>query len=100
MNLRQTWSRQTREIQGMALSLLSAACMGVTYVASKFVLRTINPETFVVFWFAMGSVYSYLLLKRRGRQHELFQRDNPWKYIMGLGLASAVAILLFFYAIQ
>lgn len=84
----------------MLLSLISAACMGVTYVASKFVLRTINPETFVVFWFAMGSLYSLLLLRRRGRHGELLRRDNPWKHLVGLGLASAVAIILFFYAIQ
>jgi drug/metabolite transporter (DMT)-like permease len=74
--------------------------MGITYVASKFVLRTINPETFVVLWFAMGSFYSYVLLRRRGRQKELFQKDNPWKYLVGLGMASAVAIILLFYAIQ
>ena len=55
MSPRRIWSRQSREVQGMLLSLLSAACMGITYVASKYVLRTINPETFVVFWFAMGS---------------------------------------------
>ncbi len=84
----------------MLLSLMSAACMGVTYVASKHVLKTINPETFVVFWFAMGSFYSLLLLTKRGRQHELFRRENPWKQLLGLGLASAVAIILFFYAIQ
>ena len=74
--------------------------MGVTYVASKFVLRSINPETFVVFWFAMGALYSLLLLAKQGRRKELFQRNNPWKQLMGLGLASAVAIVLFFYAIQ
>ena len=84
----------------MLLSLASAACMGVTYVASKDVLRTVNPETFVVFWFAMGALYSLLLLAKQGRRQELFQRDNPWKQLMGLGLASAVAIVLFFYAIQ
>ncbi|PYQ10463.1 MAG: hypothetical protein DMH00_11185 [Acidobacteria bacterium] len=100
MSPRRIWSRQSREVQGMLLSLLSAACMGITYVASKYVLRTINPETFVVFWFAMGSIYSFLLLMKRGRQIELFRKDNPWKHLMGLGLASAVAIILFFYAIQ
>jgi drug/metabolite transporter (DMT)-like permease len=84
----------------MLLSLASAACMGVTYVASKYVLRSINPETFVVFWFAMGSFYSLMLLTKQGRRRELFQPDNPWKQLMGLGLASAVAIVLFFYAIQ
>jgi drug/metabolite transporter (DMT)-like permease len=84
----------------MLLSAASAACMGLTYVASKYVLRTINPETFVVLWFAMGSFYALLLLTKQGRRHELFQPDNPWKQLMGLGLASAVAIVLFFYAIQ
>jgi len=84
----------------MLLSLASAACMGVTYVASKYVLKSINPETFVVFWFAMGAIYSLLLLTKQGRRKELFQRGNPWKQLMGLGLASAVAIVLFFYAIQ
>jgi len=94
------WSKQSREVQGMLLSLTSAACMGVTYVASKYVLRTLNPETFVVFWFAMGSLYSLLLLMKRGRQWELFRAENPWKHLMGVGGASAVAIILFFYAIQ
>ena len=56
MTPRHMWSKQSREVQGMLLSLTSAACMGVTYVASKYVLRTLNPETFVVFWFAMGSL--------------------------------------------
>src|SRR5512145_322419 len=88
MSSRSFWSRQSREVQGMLLSLMSAACMGITYVASKHVLKTINPETFVVFWFAMGSFYSLLLLTKRGRHHELFRRENPWKQLLGLGLAS------------
>jgi drug/metabolite transporter (DMT)-like permease len=92
--------RQSREVQGMLLSLMSAACMGLTYVASKYVLRDINPETFVVFWFAMGSIYSLLLLTKRGRGKELFRTGNPWQHLVGIGLASAVAIILFFYAIQ
>src|SRR5262245_2549596 len=100
MVARRFWSSQSREAQGMLLSLMSAACMGITYVASKHVLKTINPETFVVYWFAMGSFYSLLLLTKRGRQHELFRPQNPWKQLLGLGLASAVAIILFFYAIQ
>src|SRR5215471_14927147 len=100
MTSHRAWSRQSREVQGMLLSLASAACMGVTYVASKYVLKSINPETFVVFWFAMGAIYSLLLLTKQGRRKELFQRGNPWKQLMGLGLASAVAIVLFFYAIQ
>ena len=100
MSPRHLWSKQSREAQGMLLSLASAACMGVTYVASKYVLRSINPETFVVFWFAMGSFYALVLLTKQRRRHELFQPDNPWKQLMGLGVASAVAIVLFFYAIQ
>jgi len=94
------WSRQSREVQGMLLSLTSAACMGITYVASKYVLRSIHPETFVVFWFAMGSVYALLLLTKQGKQKALFAAGNPWKQLVGVGLASAVAIILFFYAIQ
>ncbi len=35
MSPRELWSRQSREAQGMLLSLTSAACMGITYVASK-----------------------------------------------------------------
>jgi drug/metabolite transporter (DMT)-like permease len=100
MSPRHLWSKQSREAQGMLLSAASAACMGLTYVASKYVLRTINPETFVVLWFAMGSFYALLLLTKQGRRRELFQPHNPWKQLMGLGLASAVAIVLFFYAIQ
>lgn len=96
----EVWSRQSREAQGMMLSLTSAACMGITYVASKYVLRSIHPETFVVFWFAMGSLYSLILLMRQGKQATLVEAANPWKEITGVGLSSAVSILLFFYAIQ
>lgn len=84
----------------MLLSLASAACMGITYVASKYVLRSIDPETFVVFWFAMGSIYSLLLLLKQGKQASLVRAGNPWKQLAGIGLSSAVSILLFFYAIQ
>lgn len=84
----------------MLLSLLSAACMGITYVASKYVLRSIHPETFVVFWFAMGSLYSLLLLMKQGKHRVLVAPGNPWKELAGVGLSSAVAIILFFYAIQ
>ena len=84
----------------MLLSLASAACMGITYVASKYVLRSIDPETFVVFWFAMGSIYSLLLLLKQGKQGSLVREGNPWKQLAGIGLSSAVSILLFFYAIQ
>jgi drug/metabolite transporter (DMT)-like permease len=94
------WSRQSREVQGMLLSLTSAACMGITYVASKYVLRTLNPETFVVFWFAMGSAYALILLLKQGKQRSLVAEGNPWKVLMGVGVASAVSIILFFYAIQ
>src|SRR5262249_19128377 len=52
------------------------------------------------FWFAMGSLYAFLLLMKRGRQGDLLLRDNPWKQLVGVGLASAVSIILFFYAIQ
>jgi len=100
MTPNEVWSRQSREAQGVLLSLVSAACMGITYVASKYVLRGIHPETFVVFWFAMGSVYSLLLLMKRGKQGDLVRADNPWKHLLGIGGASAVAIILFFYAIQ
>jgi drug/metabolite transporter (DMT)-like permease len=100
MNPTETWSKQSREVQGMLLSLLSAACMGITYVASKHVLKTLNPETFVVFWFAMGSFYSLMLLAYNGKEKTLVAPGNPWKQIAGIGLSSAVAILLFFYAIQ
>ena len=84
----------------MVLSLTSAACMGITYVASKYVLRSINPETFVVFWFAMGSFYALMLLLKQKRQSTLVARDNPWKELVGVGVASAVSIILFFYAVQ
>jgi len=84
----------------MLLSVTSAACMGITYVASKYVLRNIHPETFVVFWFAMGSLYSLILLMKQGKQVTLVEAGNPWKVLAGVGLSSAVAIILFFYAIQ
>jgi len=84
----------------MLLSLASAACMGITYVASKYVLRSIHPESFVVFWFAMGSLYSLLLLTKQGKQGSLVTPGNPWKHLVGIGAASAVSIILFFYAIQ
>ena len=84
----------------MMLSVTSAACMGITYVTSKYVLRSIHPETFVVFWFAMGSLYSLILLMRQGKQVTLVEAGNPWKELTGVGLSSAVSILLFFYAIQ
>ncbi|HEV8336551.1 MAG TPA: DMT family transporter [Candidatus Polarisedimenticolia bacterium] len=92
--------RQSREVQGMLLSLTSAACMGITYVASKYVLRSIHPETFVVCWFAMGSLYSLLLLMKQGKHTTLVAEGNPWRHLVGIGLSSAVAIILFFYAIQ
>lgn len=100
MSPRQFWLRQSREAQGMLLSMLSAACMGITYVASKYVLKTVNPETFVVLWFFMGSLYSVMLLRHQGKENDLVRKGNPWKEILGVGLSSAVAILLFFYAIQ
>src|SRR2546422_7662697 len=100
MTPNEVWSRQSREAQGVLLSLVSAACMGITYVASKYVLKGIHPETFVVFWFAMGSFYSLLLLVKRGKQGDLVRAANPWKHLLGIGGASAVAIILFFYAIQ
>ncbi len=96
----EVWSRQSREAQGMMLSVISAACMGITYVASKHILRSIHPETFVVFWFAMGSVYSLILLKRQGKGTALVAAGNPWKELAGVGLSSAIGILLVFYAIQ
>ena len=80
------WSRQSRESQGMLLSLTSAACMGITYVASKYVLRSIYPETFVVFWFAMGSLYSLILLMKQGKHRVLVAPGNPWKELAGVGL--------------
>ncbi len=100
MSPNEIWSRQSREAQGMFLSFTSAACMGITYVASKYVLRSIHPETFVVFWFAMGSIYSLVLLGKQGKGKFLVAPGNPWKELVGVGLSSAISIILFFYAIQ
>ena len=90
----------SRESQGILLALLSAACMGVTYVAGKHVMRRITPETFVVFWFTLQAFYALLMLSFRGRRGALVTRASPWSALIGIGTTSAVAILLFFHAID
>ncbi len=86
--------------RGRLLSLASAAAMGVTYVGSKYALRTMHPETFVVFWFAMGACYALLSLGRRRRMHRILATGHPWKGIAAIGLASAASILLLFHALK
>ncbi|MEW5957303.1 MAG: DMT family transporter [Chloroflexota bacterium] len=85
--------------QGAALALASAACISVTFIASKQAMRELSPLAFTPLWFAAASGWGvgfYLL--RNGLRLSPGLRASLWP-ILWLGVLNGSHNLLFFMAI-
>ncbi len=85
---------------GYALAIAGTACLCVTYVVSKIVVREIGSETFNVVWFAFGFLITmgYLLLSGQKEQARL--KRQYWGQVALLGLVNAISMGAFFKAIE
>lgn len=82
------------------LTLASAACISVTFIASKQALRELSPLAFTPLWFAVASVWGvgfYLL--REGPTWPAGLRAS-FRPLLWLGLFNGTANLLLFTAID
>ena len=101
MNRRVTWSvASSTQLKGALLTLASAACISVTFVASKEAMRTLPPLAFTPVWFALASLWGigfYLLREGPKIPTGLTGSLRP---IFWLGLLNGLANLLLFSAIN
>lgn len=90
---RRTW-------KGAALALASAACISVTFIASKEAMRGLSPLAFTPLWFAAASVWGVgFYLRRTGAKwpDSLSRAARP---VLWLGILNGAANLLLFTAIN
>ncbi|MFC1974991.1 DMT family transporter [Chloroflexota bacterium] len=86
--------------KGIILTFASAACISVTFVASKQALLELSPLAFTPVWFAVASLWGigfYLLRSGPKLPTGLSASTGP---ILLLGSLNSVANLLFFTAIN
>ena len=92
-------SRPT-QLKGALLVLASAACISVTFVASKQALQVLSPMAFTPIWFGVASLWGigfYLLRNGPSLPAGLRVSTRP---ILLLGILNSVANLLLFTAIS
>ena len=88
------------QLKGALLTLASAACISVTFVASKEAMRELSPLAFTPIWFGAASLWGigfYLL--RDGLKVPAGLRSSI-RPIFWLGLLNGLANLLLFSAIN
>jgi len=86
--------------KGVILTFASAACISVTFVASKQALRELSPLAFTPVWFGVASLWGigfYLLRSGPKLPTELKTSVRP---ILLIGLLNSIANLLLFSAIN
>lgn len=89
-----------RQVKGVLLVFASAACVSVTFIASKQAMRELSPLGFTPVWFAMAAAWGigfYLL--RYGRQWPANLGVSAWPLLL-LGLLNALANYLFFTSVD
>jgi len=88
------------QLKGALLTLASAACISVTFVASKQAMRELSPLAFTPIWFVVASLWGigfYLL--RNGLKYPPGLRRSA-RPILWLGFLNGTANLFLFSAIN
>lgn len=89
-----------RPLKGIILAFVSAACISVTFIASKQAMAELSPLAFTPVWFAVASAWGIgLYLWRNGlkRPDGLGESIRP---ILLLGFLNGLANFLFFTSID
>ncbi len=89
-----------QQLKGVLLALASAACISVTFIASKQAMRELSPLAFTPLWFGAASMWGLgLYLFRHGlRLPPQLRRSMP--AILRLGLLNGTANFLLFIGIS
>lgn len=88
------------QLKGVLLTFASAACISVTFLASKQAMQTLSPLAFTPIWFAVASLWGvgfYLLRHGPKFPAELVASIRP---VLLLGFLNGTANLLLFTAIN
>ena len=89
-----------KQLKGTVLVFASAACVSVTFIASKQAMQELTPLGFTPVWFAIASVWgvSFYLL-RYGSKWPINLRASSWPLLL-LGLLNGLSNYLFFTSID
>lgn len=90
----------TNSLKGILLTFASAACISVTFIASKQAMRELSPLAFTPVWFAAASAWGAgFYIGRNGLRLPAGLRRLVWP-LLWLGLFNGLANLLLFSAIN
>ncbi len=89
-----------RRGRGIALMFASAACISVTFVASKQAMQTLSPLAFSPLWFAAASAWGLGLFGAQSGITPPPGLMRYWRPLLALGLFNGLANLLLFMAIN
>jgi drug/metabolite transporter (DMT)-like permease len=90
----------TRQWRGVALTFASAACISVTFIASKQALHELSPLAFSPLWFAVASIWGAgFYVARQGVRFPPGLR-RVIRPLLLLGLFNGLANLLLFTAVS
>ena len=85
---------------GYGLALLSTAIVATTFIVSKAVLKTLNPESFSILWYGAAAVYAALYGHVRGDTPPARTLRRQWKPLLALACTNALSALLWFSEIK
>jgi len=86
--------------EGILLSLASAACTSVKFIASKEAMRELSPLAFMPLWFAAASGWGFSFYLWRHGMTVPAQLSRSIRPILLLGFLNGLANLFFFTAIN
>ncbi len=97
----QTWFNPgSAPLRGVLLTLASAACVSVTFIASKEAMRQLSPLAFSPLWFGAASVWGgAFYVAQNGLSLPRGLRRLAWP-LLWLGVFNGLANLLLFMAID
>ncbi len=94
------WQRVSPRYLGYVLALCSAATIATSFVISKAVLKTINPESFSVYWYTAASVYALIYGRVSGNPPRRTTLRQYWKPLLSIGFVNTLSMMFFYNAIQ
>lgn len=100
MSLNAFRSRLSSQWKGVILALGSAACISVTFVASKRAMLELPPLAFTPLWFAVASLWGVGFYLMRDGPRVPAGLTTSMRPMLLLGFLNGVANLLLFFAIN
>lgn len=87
-------------VKGYLLAVASTASVGLIFIFSKAILRTLNRATFMPLWYLTGFVLTAIYLIVIGQARSLLIPRKFWLPTLIVGLFNSVAAVAFFWEIQ